>query len=66
MPLDYMTKAQLQTSHLSLYRIQSGSDKNYFADKLATIQKCFKKKFNPFNANCSKLLLFEGSSAILV
>ena len=23
-------------------------------------------KFNPFNASCSKLLLFEGFSAILV
>ena len=24
------------------------------------------KFFNPFNASCSKLMLFEGSSAILV
>ena len=26
---------------------------------------CSSQKFNPFNASCSKLLLFEGFNAIL-
>ena len=46
-----MTKTLLQTSYLSLCGILSGSDKNYFANKLATVQKCFKKNFNHFNGN---------------
>ena len=31
-----------------------------------TFYFCIKTRFNSFNASCSKLLLLEGSSAILV